>query len=153
TSLGGGFSRVVHHRGSRVYVRPAWRGARARSAHHDLPRHFALLGGGRHWQHAPLVFLGYAGRPHGVRSILLGRRGHPADVPNAGSVEFPPTWNGVGEPCPQAFPTSLGGYVSGLGRFLELPRSWNFRFPHQLTNSFVLRDRHRTHSQSWARGN
>ena len=87
--LGRGLPRAVHDRDGRLHVRAARRGAREGRADGDLPRHHPVLVRRRHRHDAPPLLLGRAGRAHGARRLLLGRRGDPAHVPDRRGVELP----------------------------------------------------------------
>jgi nitric oxide reductase subunit B len=56
-------------------------------------------------------------------------------------------------PSPTPVPAPLGGHVPGGRRLLELLRRRGVRIPHQPAHCVILRDRHRTDRQSWARRN
>ena len=56
----------------------------------DLLRRDALLGRRRGRHAAPLLLQRRPGRAHGARGVLLGGRGHPADVPDGRGVVVPP---------------------------------------------------------------
>ena len=73
--VGRGLPRALHHGDGRLHVRPARRGAREDRAHRRLPRHRPVLGRRRRRDDAPPVLLRRAGRAHGARRVLLGRRG------------------------------------------------------------------------------
>ena len=88
--LGRGLPRAVHDGDGRLRLRPARRGARAGRAHRRLPRHPPLLGRRRDRHHAPPLLLRRAGRAHGARRRVLGRRGDPAHLPDRRGLELPP---------------------------------------------------------------
>ena len=111
--LGRGLPRAVHHRDGRLHVRAARRGAREGRADRDLPRHHPVLVRRRHRHDAPPVLLRRAGRAHGARRVLLGRRGDPAHVPDRRGVELPAARRRAGVAVADAVPAPLGGHVPG----------------------------------------
>ena len=87
--VGRGLPRALHHGDGGLHLRAARRGARARGADGDLPRHPALLGWRRHRHHAPPLLLRQRRGAHGAGRVLLSRGGDPADVPHRRGVDVP----------------------------------------------------------------
>ena len=150
--VGGGLPGALHHRDGGLHVRAARRGARADRARRDLPGHHPLLVRRRHRHDAPPVLLRRAGRAHGARRLLLGRRGHPAHLPDRRGVVVPPARLRAGVALADALPAPLGGHVPRRGRLLELPRRRDLRLPDQPAGGLLLRDRHRADGQPRPRG-
>ena len=94
----------------------------------DLPRHHPVLVRRRHRDDAPPVLLRRAGRAHGARRVLLGRRGDPAHVPDRRGMGVPAARRGAGVAGADAVPAPLGGDVPRRRRILELPRRGIFGF-------------------------
>src|SRR5208337_801640 len=140
--VGRGFPGAVHHDAGGLDLRAHGDHLGAVCHAADLLRGDALLGRRRGRDAAPLLFQRWAGGRDGPGGVLLGRRGHPADLANGRSLVVPPAWQPTACRRRAGVPASLGGVVPGLGRVLELPRRWGLRLPHQPAGRELLRDRH-----------
>src|SRR5262249_46438617 len=106
----------------------AWSSARTSSADNGLPRYAPVLCRRRNRHDASCLFFGRTGDAYGARRILLGRGSHSPYHPDPGSLEFPPTGRAARSEIANPVPSLLGSNVSGIGRFLELPRCGIFGF-------------------------